>query len=156
MMKKLGLLTLVVAVLALPVQAEDVVYRKSKVADAKGKQVDADLVFKDSAKLLSVQVADRPLAQVPYSAIDKLTYDYAKKHRIAQGAIVMVASLGAGAVVMLTKSKSHWFTVDYHEDNVPKAIVLRLDKKEYQKVLVTAKSQTGKEITYLKDAKLKK
>ena len=27
----------------------------------------------------------------------------------------MIASLGAGGVVMLTKSKSHWFYVDYHE-----------------------------------------
>lgn len=66
----------------------------------------------------------------------------------------MVASLGAGAVVMLTKSKSHYLEVDYRENAVPSSLVLRLEKKEYKEVLRTARSQTGKEIEFQKDAKL--
>ena len=50
----------------------------------------------------------------------------------------MVASLGAGAVVMLPTFKDHWFTVDYHDGEAPKSVVLTLDKKEYKAVLRSA------------------
>ena len=75
-----------------------------KLADAKGQQADARLTFSDENKNLSVHVADRDLVTVPYDQLDKFSYEYTKKHRITAGAITMVASLGAGAIVMLTKS----------------------------------------------------
>jgi len=37
--------------------------------------------------------------------IDKFTYEYTKKHRVTQGATIIVASLGAGAIVMLTNPR---------------------------------------------------
>jgi hypothetical protein len=132
----------------------DIVFRKTKLADAKGRNADADLIFRGDARLMVLRVADRSIAEVPYGSIDKLSYDYSKHHRIKQGAVVMFASLGAGGVVMLTKSKDHWFTIDYHDGDVPKSVVLKLDKKEYKEVLRTAEDQTGKEIEFLKDAKL--
>ena len=61
----------------------------------------------------------------------------------------MIASLGAGAIVMLTKSKSHWFTIEYHEENAPKTLVLRLDKSEYKQVLKVATTSTGKDVANL-------
>ncbi len=64
----------------------------------------------------------------------------------------MVASLGAGAIVMLTKSKSHWLYIDFHEQNVPKSVVLRMDKNEYQKIIDAVKTHTGKEVEFLGDA----
>ena len=67
----------------------------------------------------------------------------------------MGASLGAGAIVMLTKSKSHWLYIDFHEQNVPKNIVLRMDKNEYQKIFEAVKTHTGKEVEFLGDAKEK-
>jgi hypothetical protein len=62
-----------------------------------------------------VRVAERDFVIVPYDQIDKFSYEYTKKHPITQGAMVMVASLGAGAIVMLTKSKSHWLYIGFHE-----------------------------------------
>lgn len=59
----------------------------------------------------------------------------------------MVASLGAGAVVMLTKSKSHWLTFEYHEGNANKSLVLQMDKSDYKKILKVASAQTGREIS---------
>jgi hypothetical protein len=70
-----------------------------KLADAKGKQADARLHFSDDNKNLSVHVADRDLVTVPYDQLDKFSYEYTKKHRVTAGAITMVASLGAGAIV---------------------------------------------------------
>jgi hypothetical protein len=106
-----------------------------KLADAKGKQAEARLIFSDQNKNVIVQVADRDFVTVPYDQLDKFSYEYTKKHRITEGAVVMVASLGAGAIVMLTKSKSHWLYIDYHEQSVPKSVVLRMDKNDYKKIL---------------------
>lgn len=120
-----------------------------KLADAKGKQADARLVFGDDNKNLAVRVTDRDVVSVPYDQLDKFAYEYTKKHRITQGAIVMVASLGAGAIVMLTKSKSHWLYIDYHEQNIPKSVVLRMDKSDYKKIFEAVKSHTGKDVEML-------
>jgi hypothetical protein len=120
-----------------------------KVTDAKGKQTDARLILSDSNKNLVIKVADRDFLTVPYDALDKFSYEYTKKHRITQGAIVMVASLGAGAIVMLTKSKSHWLYIDFHEQNTSKNIVLRMDKNDYKQIIDAVKTHTGKEVEYL-------
>jgi hypothetical protein len=123
-----------------------------KLADVKGKQAEARLIFSDDAKSIIVRSLDREIVKIPYDSIDKVSYDYAKKHRITQGAIVMVASLGAGAIVMLTKSKSHWLYVDFHEQNAPKSLVLRMDKNEYKKIFEAVKSHTGKDVEFTGDA----
>lgn len=135
--------------------ADETAFRGVKVADAKGNQADASLIFSDNNKNVNVRVADRDFVTIPYDQIDKFSYEYTKKHRITQGAVVMVASLGAGAIVMLTKSKSHWLYIDYHEQNVPKSLVLRMDKNEYKKIFDAVKTHTGKEVEFLGDAKEK-
>jgi hypothetical protein len=136
--------------------AEETAFRGVKLADAKGKQSDASLIFSDSNKNVVVRVADRDFVTMPYDQIDKFSYEYTKKHRITQGAIVMVASLGAGAIVMLTKSKSHWLYIDFHEQNAPKTLVLRMDKKEYKSIFDAVKTHTGKEVQFLGEDKAKK
>src|SRR5690242_9362277 len=123
-----------------------------KLADAKGKQADARLAFSDDNKNLSVHVADRDLVTVPYEQLDKFSYEYTKKHRITQGAVVMIASLGAGAIVMLTKSKSHWLYIDFHEQDAAKSIVLRMDKNQYKSIMEACKTHTGKAVEDLQEA----
>lgn len=135
---------------------DDVAYRNVRVVDAKGKQADASLIFGESNKTIVVRVADRDFVSIPYDKIDKFSYEYSKKHRVTQGAIVMVASLGAGAVVMLTKSKSHWLYIYYHQESGASSLVLRMDKKNYKTILDTAKAQTGKQVEFLGDVKKQK
>jgi len=135
--------------------ADETAFRGVKLADAKGKQADCSLIFSDNNKNLVVHMADRDLVTIPYDQLDKFSYEYTKKHRITQGAIVMIASLGAGAIVMLTKSKSHWLYIDFHEQNVPRTVVLRMDKNEYKKIIEAVKTHTGKEVLFLGDANAK-
>ena len=131
----------------------DASFHGVKVADPKGKQTDAQLVFSDSTGKLIVRVADRDFVTVPYDKVDKFSYEYTKKHRVTQGAIVMVASLGAGAIVMLTKSKSHWLYIDFHEqDAAAKSVVLRMDKNEYKSIMEACKTHTGKTVEDLQEA----
>ena len=135
------------------VSAQDVVFQKCDLIDNRGKEVRARLVFSADKKAMLVEVADHPIADIPYGSVDKVSYEFTKRHRVKEGAVVMVASLGAGAVVMLTKSKSHWFYVDYHEPEGkdPKTLTLRLDKKEYKDILETATEKTGKQVEMLND-----
>ena len=130
---------------------ENTTFHGVKIADAKGKQTDALLVFNDSSKKLVVRVADQDFVAVPYDQLDKFSYEYTKKHRVTQGAIVMVASLGAGAIVMLTKSKSHWLYIDFHDQAAPKSTVLRMDKNQYKSIIEAVKTHTGKEVEILKE-----
>ncbi len=148
-MKRVFAISLVTIALLSLSTAEESDFRKVKVADAKGKQADANLIFSDNSKKVIVRVADRDFVVIPYEQLDKVSYEYTKKHRITEGALVMIASLGAGAVVMLTSSKSHWLYMDYHEQNIPKVVVLRMDKKEYKDIIAAFTSHTGKEVDYL-------
>lgn len=99
-----------------------------------------------------MRVADRDFLTVPYDKVDKFSYEYTKKHRVTQGAVVMVASLGAGAIVMLTKSKSHWLYIDFHEQDAAKSIVLRMDKNQYKSIMEACKTHTGKAVEDLQEA----
>jgi hypothetical protein len=135
--------------------ADDASY-SVKLADAKGTQSNAMLILADSDKNVVVRVADQPLATIPYDSVDKFSYEYTKKHRITQGAIVMIASIGVGAVVMLTKSKSHWLYIDYHDQSGAKTVVLRLDKKDYTTILESVKTHTGKNVEMLGETKKSK
>jgi hypothetical protein len=150
-MKRTSVLLMIFAVSSLSF-ADETAFRGVKLADAKGKQADASLILSDNNKDIVVRVADRDFVTIPDDQLDKVSYEYTKKHRITAGALVMVASLGAGAVVMMTKSKSHWLYIDYHEQNVPKVIVLRMDKGEYKKIIAAVNTQTGKQVQYLGDA----
>ena len=131
-------------------------FNKCKLADAKGKQADAQLLLNDIDKNLAVRVSDRDLVTIPFENVDKFSCEFTKKHRVTEGAIVMIASLGAGAIVMLTQSKSHWLYIAYHEQNAPKSLVLRLDKSDYQKIIALIRQHTGKEVQMLGDAGKKK
>jgi len=128
--------------------ADEVAFNGVKLADNKGKQADAHLILDDSQHDLIIRVADRDFVDVPYDHLDKVIYEYTKKHRITEGAIVMVASLGAGAVVMMTKSKSHWLYINYHDGDVPKTLVLRMEKGQYKKICNAIEAHTGKAVLY--------
>lgn len=155
-MLKRFLAALLVALVANAIALADDASFSVKLADAKGQQSNATLILSDSNKNVVVRVADQPLATIPYDQVDKFSYEYTKKHRITQGAIVMIASLGVGAVVMLTKSKSHWLYIDYHDQTGAKTVVLRLDKHDYNTILDAVKTHTGKDVEMLGEVKGKK
>lgn len=124
-------------------------FQKSKLVDGK-KEVPVQLTLDKQGQLMTLGNTNVPAISIPYASIDKLSYEKSAHHRIKEGAIVMIASLGAGSIVMLTKSKSHWLYVDYKEtDGSAKNVTLRLDKSEYQNVLSTLQQQTGKEVETL-------
>jgi hypothetical protein len=131
--------------------ADKVSFRRIKVPDSKGRAVSGVLTFNDSSKRLEVQSAKGASIALPFSQIDKFTYEYTKKHRVSEGTIA-TAPLGVGAVAMLTKSRSHWLEIHYYAQDVLKEYVLRMDKHEYLRILEAVKKFTGKDAEVLGNA----
>ena len=68
---------------------------------------------------------------------------------------MLSAPIGVGAVAMLTKSRAHWLEIDYQIQDFPKAYVIRMDKKNYMRILDAIKTRTGKETEILWERKEK-
>jgi hypothetical protein len=129
-------------VLVAPGFAAETSFQHVEVPDANGKQTKAVLTFSDEHKAVEVNpVKGQPVA-IPYSQINKCSYEFTKKHRVTEGSIA-TAAVGVGAVAMLTKSKSHWLEIDYREQDTRKVFVLRMDKHNYIRILEALKTHTG-------------
>jgi hypothetical protein len=132
--------------------AEETSFKRIKVPDPKGHQTKAILTFSDNDKAIEVSPLKGTGLSIPYAQIDRFSYEFTRKHRIKQGAIVMVASIAGGAIVMMTRSRSHWLEIDYVDQQFPKACVVRMDKHDYLHILDAAKTHTGKDVEILGNA----
>ena len=126
-----------------------------KIPDLKGRQTKAQLTLSDHDKAVEVRPVKGEAVSIPYSEIDKFSYEYTKKHRITDGTII-TAPIGVGAVLMLTKYKSHWLEIDYHDQDLPKAYVVRMEKHDYIHILDAVKSHTGKDTEIVGNADKRK
>lgn len=131
--------------------AEETSFQHIKVVDAKGRENKAVLIFSDNDKAVEVRPAKGNAVSIPYAAIDKFSYEFTKHHRVNEGT-VLTAPIGVGAVAMLTKSRSHWLEIDYQDQDLPKSYVLRMDKKNYIRILDAIKAHTGKDTEILGNA----
>ena len=136
-----------VVLLSVVAAAEETVFRDVQFPSSKGKLTNATLRFSDDDKLVEVRVSDGRVFNVPYARIGNISYEYTNKHRVKQAVLLgMVTPWSVGAVVAFTKSKNHWLEIDFHDQNAPSALVLKLDKRNYKKVCDAAKAPTGKDV----------
>jgi len=142
---------LLLAVLCTLSAAEETSFHHVKVPDAKGRQANAVLTFSDDHHAVEVRPVNGNSVSIPYKTIDKFSYEFSKRHRINEKTII-TAPLGVGAVAMLTKSRTHWLEIDYQPENVMKAYVIRMDKKNYIRILDAIKAHTGKDPEILGNA----
>jgi hypothetical protein len=131
--------------------AEETSFQHIKVPDPNGKQIQAVLLFSDTNHTVQVTPVKGSAVKIPYSAIDKFSYEFTKQHRVNEGTI-LTAPIGVGAIAMLTKSKNHWLEIDYQSGEIMKAYVLRMDKKNYIRILDAIKAHTGKDAEILGNA----
>ena len=124
-------------------------FPKSRLVNG-GREIPVRLQLDKDTGTMTLSNANMANISIPYAQVEKLSYEQAAHHRVKEGAILMLASLGAGGVVMLTKSKSHWLYVDYkNSDGSAKSLVVKLDKREYKTALSVLHEQSGKEIETL-------
>jgi hypothetical protein len=148
--KKISITVVLILMVVTLAFAEETSFGRIAAPDSKGKLTKAVLTLSDDHKAVEVHFAKNPTVSIPYSEIDKFTYEYTKKRRINEES-VLTAPVG-GAIVMLTKAKSHWLKIDYRQGNLPKSFVLRMDKHEYLHILEALKAHTGKDAEILGNA----
>jgi len=101
--------------------------------------------------MVEIQPEKGDRVSIPYAAIEKFSYEFSKRHRVNEKTIA-TAPIGIGAVVMLTKSRTHWLEIDYRHEEITKAYVVRMDKKNYIRILDAIKAHTGKDPDILGNA----
>lgn len=111
----------------------------------------AVLTFSDQNKAIEIQPAKGGSKTIPFSTIDKFVYEYTKKHHVSE-ATLATAPIGVGVVAMARKSRSHWLEIDYHDQDIPKMYVVRMDKRNYLRILEAVKKHTGKDAEILGNA----
>jgi hypothetical protein len=149
------ILSVVLVTLSTFTFAEQTSFHRVKVPDGKGRATKAVLSFRDDRQSVEIQPTKGPLVAIPYREIDKFSYEYTRKHRISESTIA-TAPIGVGAFAMLTRSRMHWLEIDYHDHEVPKLYVLRMDKHEYLRILEAVKAHTGKDTEVLGNADKRK
>lgn len=124
-------------------------FSRVKVPDSNGRPVNAILTFNDQNQEIEIRPIKGSGLTIPYSRIDKFSYEYTKRHRVSERTLA-TAPLGIGAFMMLTKGKVHWLEIDYDDpQNVRKVYVLRMDKHDYLRILEAVKAHTGKDAEIL-------
>jgi len=111
-------------------------FRSVRMPDAKGKPKKAVLTFSDNDKAVEVRPAKGgDSVSIPYNQIDKCAYEYTTERTIT-----------------LTEAKNHWLEIDYHNQDAHKVLVLRMEKKDYLRILDAMKAHTGIEVEVLGNA----
>jgi hypothetical protein len=128
-------LTLLIMLTASLGLAQETSFRTVRVPNPKGKEIKAVLAFRDNEKAVEVRPAKSAAITVPYVAIDKCLYEYTTERTIT-----------------MTQAKSHWLELDYHDHDAHKALILRMDKKDYLRILDATKAHTGIEVEILGNA----
>lgn len=141
-MKRIVLTLLLILVAVNVGLADETSFSRVKVPNLKGKQTKAVLTFSDNDKAVEVRPVKGSAVNIPYSAIARCSYEFTRRHRI-NDVTIATAPVGVGAAVMLTKYKSHWLEIDYREQDLPKIFVLRMDKRNYIRILEALKVHTG-------------
>lgn len=151
MIAKIIALGLAVALAGFSAEATFKKTRLVTVEKSKQKFVDVQLRVGDNGIVIAEKKTSAVRAEIPYSRIKSISYEMSKRRRTSEGAVIMLASLGAGAVVMLTKSKSHWLTIETGEDGALSETVLQLHKDEYGPAIAALEASGGKPVTILTD-----
>jgi hypothetical protein len=134
--KKIAFTLLAVLAVSSVGLSEDTSFRTVKMPDAKGKPKKAVLTFSDNDKAVEVRLAKgSDSVSIPYSQIDKCAYEYTTER-----------------TMVLTDAKNHWLEIDYHDQDARKVLVLRMEKKDYLRILDAVKTHTGLDVEILGNA----
>lgn len=143
--------TIFVVVIAVNLaRAEETSFSRVKIPEPTGRQTRAVLTFSDEHKAIGVRPAKGDPIAIAYAGIDHCSYEITRKHRISALAII-TAPVGVGLVVMMTRSTNHWLEIHYHEPDkpTPRVFLLRMDKREYLRILDAFKAHTGNDVEVL-------
>ena len=105
----------------------------------KDKEIEIALVLTGGAILLKHRKQEQVIATIPFDTIQDITYERSSHARIKTALLLSPWAL-------FSKGKKHWLTVTYKVGDVSDFILLKLDKKEYKRILAATEARTGQTI----------
>ena len=84
------------------------------------------------------------LVSVPSSAITEISYGQDVHRRVGTAVAVGVFTLGAGALVALSKSKKHFIGLTWADNEKKGGLAVQCDKNDYRGILAALEGVTGK------------
>ena len=111
--------------------ASDVSFNRIKVPNADGKRIKSVLTFSDTDHAIEVHPIKgkgNPV-KIPYAEISKCSYEFT-----------------------MQTSKTHWLEIHYTHDQIPKTLVLHMDRHNYLRILDAIKTHTGQDAEVLGNA----
>ena len=136
--------------LAMIIHAEDrAFYVITLVSVKEARDIPIELALADSGMTITGRKGSSVRLEIPYSSISALQYEAVARRRYMSGAGVAALSPVTGAIIMSTKSSTHWLTVAYTEGGENKSAVLHLDKNNYQDVIDATKQKSGKTVEFV-------
>ena len=110
------------------------------------KEFPVRLTVGPSRLVVSSKKGSRMAVDIPYEAIRDVSYEYGERRRIKEGGLLMAASIGAGALVMFTKSKSHWLVVEHDTPEGSAVTVLHLHKNNFGQIIHALEERIGRQV----------
>ncbi len=110
----------------------------------------ADLKTGDEVKLVLDQEKIRfvkngkELVVIPASAVTEISYGQDVHRRVGSAVALGVVSLGAGALLALSKSKKHFVGLTWADGDKKGGLAMQCDKNEYRGILAGLEGLTGK------------
>ena len=120
--------------------ASDVSFPKTKYVvqenDGKDKEINANLIFTSDSIIVKDRKKSDVFASIPYEIVSDVVYERSTHARIKTAIILTPWAL-------LSKGKKHWLTITYKDGESQNFVLLKLDKKEYKRILPVVETKTG-------------
>jgi hypothetical protein len=84
------------------------------------------------------------VATVPTTAVTEISYGQDVHRRVGTAVAVGVFTLGAGALVALSKSKKHYVGLTWADGDKKGGLAIQCDKNDYRGILAALEGVTGK------------
>jgi hypothetical protein len=104
-------------------------------ANKNASPVEGTLACDAETKLLTFAAGNATYIRIPYGDITSVTYEKTARPRYATMAYI--------PLLVFTKEKKHFLTIQYKQESNRKFAIFRLHKATYQTVLATIEAATG-------------
>lgn len=100
-------------------------------------------LYIDANQVRFVRKGMEPLV-IPASAVTEITYGQDVHRRVGAAIGLAVVSFGAGAIMLLSKSKKHYVGLTWNNAGIKGGFAMQCDKSDYRGVLAGLEGVTGK------------
>ena len=142
-MKRIAaLMTIVLMMGAGSAFADDIQFPKTKYVaqkDGKDKEIKANMIFSDGSIIVKDRKKAEVFATIPYGDIENVVYERSSHARTKTAILI-------SPLALFSNGKKHWLTITYKNGEDSSFVLLKLDKKEYKRILATVETETGQDV----------